>query len=53
MAALCQNMFFNIYEGNNRKNGNDSRTIEAREKMFADLEILGFSKLFYVHLTKF
>ncbi len=53
VAALVPDIFGNFYLVKNRKNGNNSATTEAREKISTYLESLEFQKFFNVGLTKF
>jgi hypothetical protein len=53
VAALVPDMFGNFDLVKNRKNGNNSATTEAREKVSTYLESLEFQKIFDVSLTKF
>jgi hypothetical protein len=50
VAALVPDIFGNFYLVKNRKNGNNSATAEAREKISTYLESLEFHNFFDVGL---
>jgi hypothetical protein len=52
-VSMVSDMFCNFYLTKNHKNGNNSATTEAQEKIDTDLEFFELYKVGDVHLTYF